>query len=112
MVKLEMLVEGIPDYATDQAKVNYSDIARAVGLDAVRIEEGQDLRDGLVEGLSRPGPTLIEVVTDPNALSMPSNMTSKQVIGFAEAASKKILGGGVGKMIEMARSNLRNIPRP
>jgi pyruvate dehydrogenase (quinone) len=32
--------------------------------------------------------------------------------GFALAASKTVLDGGVGQMVEMARSNLRNIPRP
>jgi len=30
--------------------------------------------------------------------------------GFALAATKIVLNGGVGKMLEMARSNLRNIP--
>jgi pyruvate dehydrogenase (quinone) len=34
------------------------------------------------------------------------------VRGFALAASKTVLNGGVGKMVELARSNLRNIPRP
>ncbi len=30
----------------------------------------------------------------------------------ALAAGKIVLDGGVGKMIEMARANVRNIPRP
>jgi pyruvate dehydrogenase (quinone) len=35
-----------------------------------------------------------------------------QVKGFALAATRTVLDGGVGKMIDLARSNLRNIPRP
>jgi pyruvate dehydrogenase (quinone) len=35
---------------------------------------------------------------------------SRQTRGFALAATKTVLNGGVGRMIEMARSNLRNIP--
>ena len=31
-------------------------------------------------------------------------------MGFALAATKVVLSGGVGRMLEMARSNLRNIP--
>jgi len=30
--------------------------------------------------------------------------------GFALAATKVVLSGGVGRMLEMARSNVRNIP--
>ena len=61
---------------------------------------------------ARKGPVLMEFVTDPNALSMPPSITAEQIKGFALAASKIVLDGGVGKMIELARSNLRNIPRP
>ena len=63
-------------------------------------------------GSARKGPVLMEFVTDPNALSMPPSITAEQIKGFALAASKIVLDGGVGKMIELARSNLRNIPRP
>lgn len=112
MVKLEMLVGGVPDWQTDHAPHDFSAIARAAGIDALRIEDPARVRDGLADGLSRPGPALIEVVTDPNALSMPPNITAAQVKGFALAASKLVVEGGVGRMIDLARSNLRNIPRP
>jgi pyruvate dehydrogenase (quinone) len=51
-------------------------------------------------------------VTDSNALSIPPHITGEQVSGFALAASKVVLDGGVGRMLELARANLRNIPRP
>ena len=58
-----------------------------------------------------PGPALVDLVTDPNALSMPpAHVSAAQVRGFALAATKVVLSGGVGRMLEMARSNLRNIP--
>jgi pyruvate dehydrogenase (quinone) len=34
------------------------------------------------------------------------------VKGFALAAGKLVLDGGVGRMLELARANVRNIPRP
>jgi pyruvate dehydrogenase (quinone) len=43
---------------------------------------------------------------------MPPRVTAAQLKGFALAAGKVVLDGGVGQMIELARSNLRNIPRP
>ncbi|MCW2953579.1 MAG: thiamine pyrophosphate protein domain protein TPP-binding protein [Conexibacter sp.] len=112
MVKLEMLVGGVPDFETDHAPVDFSAIARGAGLDAIRVEDPARVRDALADGLGRPGPVLIEMVTDPNALSMPPTITADQIRGFAIAASKMVIEGGVGRMIDLARSNLRNIPRP
>src|SRR5262245_9627224 len=110
MVKLEMLVTGIPDFGTDHANVNYAAIAEAVGIHSMRIEQPIDVKPGLIEALNQPGPALVDLVTDPNALSIPPHITGTQVAGFALAATKTVLTGGVGKMLEMARSNLRNIP--
>ena len=110
MVKLEMLVSGLPDFGTDHASVNYAAIAKAAGIHAVRIEHPKDVRAGLEDALSHPGPALVDLVTDPNALSIPPHISGAQMAGFALAATKVVLDGGVGRMLEMARSNLRNIP--
>lgn len=53
----------------------------------------------------------MEVVTDPNALSIPPEVTLDQVYGFATAMSRNVLNGGAGEVVRMARSNLRTIPR-
>jgi pyruvate dehydrogenase (quinone) len=112
MVKLEMLVDGLPDHETDHPQVDFSAIAAACGIHAVRVEDPGKIRAALDEALAYPGPALVELVTDPNALSIPPHITGQMVRGFALAASKTVLNGGVGKMAELARSNLRNIPRP
>ncbi|WP_299951690.1 pyruvate dehydrogenase [uncultured Modestobacter sp.] len=112
MVKLEMLVDGIPDFETDHEPTDFAAIAAAVGIPSMRVEDPAAVRDTLAEGLSRPGPVLMEFVTDANALSIPPAITGEQIRGFATSASKMVLGGGVGKMIDLARANLRNVPRP
>ena len=112
MVKLEMLVEGIPDFETDHEPTDFAAIAAAVGIPSMRVEDPAEVRATLAEGLSRPGPVLMEFVTDANALSIPPAITGEQIKGFAMSASKTVLGGGVGKMIDLARANLRNVPRP
>ena len=111
MVKLEMLVEGIPDHETDHEHVDYAAIAQAVGIGSVRITDPKKLRKQLADALATPGPVLIDVVTNPDALSMPPKITAQQIRGFATSATKIVLGGGVGKMVDMAASNVRNIPR-
>ncbi|HET6287445.1 MAG TPA: pyruvate dehydrogenase [Amycolatopsis sp.] len=112
MVKLEMLVDGLPDYQTDHRPVDFAAIAGGAGLRAERVTDPTRLRAALEEALSHDGPALVDVVTDPNALSVPPHITAGQLGGFALAASKVVLEGGVGRMIDLARANLRNIPRP
>jgi pyruvate dehydrogenase (quinone) len=83
-----------------------------VGIPSLRVEDPRDVRAALEKGLADRGPALMEFVTDPNALSIPPAITAEQIRGFALSASRTVLGGGVGKMIDLARSNLRNVPRP
>jgi pyruvate dehydrogenase (quinone) len=111
MVKLEMLVDGYPDFETDHKPVNYAAIAQAVGIEGIRVEDPHEVRSALGEALRQPGPVLVDLVTDPNALSIPAHITLEEVRGLALAESKIVLGGGVGRMLDLARSNLRNIPR-
>lgn len=108
MVKLEMLTEGLPDHGTDHDPIDYAMIAAGVGIPSVRIERPEELRPGLERALAAEGPILVDVVTDPNALSMPPHVSAQQIRGFAMAAGKTVLGGGVGRMVDLARANLRN----
>jgi len=111
MVKLEMLVNGLPDFQTDVPDTNYADIARAIGFHAERVEDASRLEDAYREAFAAPGPALVEVITDPNALSLPPAITGGQVIGFATAMSKIVLNRGIAEAFSMATSNMRNIPR-
>ena len=111
MVKLEMLVNGLPDYGTDVHDVNYAEVASAIGFHGERVTEPSRLREALQEAFAYNGPALIEVMTDPNALSLPPEIRSGQVIGFATAMSKIDLNRGAGEAVAMATSNMRNIPR-
>lgn len=112
MVRLEMLVDGLPFFGTDVNDVNYADIATACGIHSVRITDPAQLRQQMAEALAHPGPVLIDVVTDPDALSIPPHITFDMLLGFSKAATKTVFDGGVGAMLSLAESNLRNIPKP
>jgi len=112
MVRLEMMVAGDPPFETDHDKVDFAAIARAVGFYTVRVEQPQDVRDGMKAVLSHDGPALLDVVTDPNALELPPHLTIAEAKGFALSMGRTVLAGGVGNILELARTNLRNIPRP
>ncbi|WP_318206245.1 MULTISPECIES: pyruvate dehydrogenase [unclassified Streptomyces] len=112
MVELEMLVSGLPSYGTTNKNPDFAAIARAAGAYGVRVEKPKHLASALKDAFAHKGPALVDVVTDPNALSIPPKIRADMVTGFALSASKIVLDGGVGRMVQMARSNLRNVPRP
>lgn len=112
MVELEMLVAGLPSYGTGTQNPDFAAVARAAGAYGERVEKPKQVRDALRNAFDHDGPALVDIVTDPNALSIPPKIKAEMVTGFALSASRMVLDGGVGRMVQMARSNLRNIPRP
>ncbi|MFI2506518.1 pyruvate dehydrogenase [Streptomyces sp. NPDC018972] len=112
MVELEMLVAGLPSHGTAMRNPDFAAVARACGAHGVRVEKPKELAGALKSAFRHKGPALVDVVTDPNALSIPPRISKEMVTGFALSASKIVLDGGVGRMLQMARSNLRNVPRP
>ncbi|MFG2113849.1 pyruvate dehydrogenase [Streptomyces sp. NPDC048718] len=112
MVELEMLVSGMPSYGTTNKNPDFAAVARACGAYGVRVEKPKQLAGALKGAFAHRGPALVDVVTDPNALSIPPKISTDMVTGFALSAGKIVLDGGVGRMVQMARSNLRNVPRP
>ncbi|MGU3291689.1 pyruvate dehydrogenase [Williamsia sp. M5A3_1d] len=112
MVKAEMLVDGLADFGVDVAPVDYAAIADAAGIHGRRVTEPGDIAAAMSEAFAHDGPALVQLVTDPLALSVPPKLTGTQLKGFALAMSKVVLNGGMGEAVKMAKSNLRNVPRP
>ncbi|MCU1584384.1 MAG: pyruvate dehydrogenase [Microbacteriaceae bacterium] len=110
LVKLEMFVDGYPDFGVDVPSVDYAAVANALGIFAQRVEDPQELRGALERAFAHNGPALVDVVTDPLALSLPAAISLDQVKGFSLAMSKLVLNGGVGEAVQMVRSNIRHVP--
>jgi pyruvate dehydrogenase (quinone) len=109
MVKLEMEVAGLRDWQTDLKNPNFATLAEAIGIRGVRIEDPADLRAGLKRALENSGPALIDVVTDPNALSMPPHITADQVEGFGVAMMKLVLSGQIDEVVDTVDANIRQV---
>jgi pyruvate dehydrogenase (quinone) len=108
MVKLEMETAGMPDYQTDLKNPNFAKVAEAMGIMGVRIENPADVTSGLKKALQHSGPALIDVVTDPNALSIPSHADRSQAVGFALAMGKMILSGNIEEVVATIEGNIRH----
>ena len=109
MVKLEMETAGMPDYQTDLKNPNFAKVAEAIGMMGVRIENPADLASGFKKALEHKGPALIDVVTDPNALSIPSHADRSQAVGFALALGKMVLAGNLDEVVDTVKGNIRHI---
>ncbi|MFY9841978.1 MAG: pyruvate dehydrogenase [Terriglobales bacterium] len=109
MVKLEMEVAGLPDYQTDLKNPNFAKLAEAIGMMGVRIEKAADVSSGLKKAFAHSGPALIDVVTDPNAVSLPSHISADQVVGFGLTMGKLILSGRIDEVVDTIEANIRHI---
>jgi pyruvate dehydrogenase (quinone) len=110
MVKLEMETAGMPDFQTDLKNPNFAKMAEAIGIMGVRIENPADLESGIKKALAQSGPALIDVVTDANALSIPSHADRSQAVGFALAMGKMVLSGNIEEVVATIEGNIRHTP--
>lgn len=108
-VELEMKAAGIVTFATDLDNPSFAEVARAVGLHGVRVEKPSELEGGLEDALAHPGPALIEVMTAPQELSIPPNITLDQMRGFTLYAARSIFSGNGDEVLQLAKTNLRQL---
>ena len=108
-VELEMKAAGIVNYATDLENPSFAELARAIGLHGVRVERAGDLDVALNGVFAHDGPAVVEVLTARQELSMPPKLTLEQMKGFTLYATRTILSGRGDEIVELARTNIRDI---
>jgi len=108
-VELEMKAAGIVTYSTDLDNPDFAGIARAIGLFGARVEKAGELEDALRAAFSHDGPALVDVRTDRYELSLPPKLAYGQIKGFTLYATRTILSGEGTELIELAKSNLRDL---
>jgi pyruvate dehydrogenase (quinone) len=110
-VELEMKAAGIVNYATELDNPDFAGIARAVGLFGATVERADELEGALQAAFAHDGPALVDVRTARQELSLPPKITREQAKGFALYATRTILSGGADEIIELAKTNLRELGR-
>ncbi|MBK0419001.1 ubiquinone-dependent pyruvate dehydrogenase [Leucobacter sp. CSA1] len=108
-VELEMKAAGFVNYGTGLKNPDLSAVARAVGLHAAQVRDSSELEPALREALEHPGPALVEVMTDRQELSMPPSISAEQMKGFTLYALRTVLSGRGDEVLDLARTNLRQI---
>jgi pyruvate dehydrogenase (quinone) len=108
-VDLEMKAAGIVNFATDLDNPNFAEVARAIGLHGVRVERPDELDEALRDAFAHNGPAVIDIVTAREELSMPPKLTFEQIKGFTLYATRTILSGRADEIVELAKTNIRDL---
>lgn len=91
MVKLEQEQGGLPEFGTPLDNPDLAKVAHAMGLTAIQITDPEELEESVRQGLDTPGPVLIDVLTNPDEISVPPKVSGAQAWGFAIAKSKEFI---------------------
>ncbi|TYL45687.1 pyruvate oxidase [Nocardioides sp. BGMRC 2183] len=91
MVKLEMEQVGMPEFGTVLHNPDLAAVARSLGLHGVRVTDPAAVDGEVAAALTHPGPVLLDIVTNPDEVSLPPQPTLQQGWGFAIAKAKEFL---------------------
>ncbi|WP_007513863.1 ubiquinone-dependent pyruvate dehydrogenase [Pseudofrankia saprophytica] len=108
-VELEMKAGGIVTYGTELDNPDFAGIARAAGLFGARVESASELEEALAAAFAHDGPALVDVHTARHELALPPKLTYGQMKGFTLYATRTIVSGGGDELVELARTNLRDL---
>jgi pyruvate dehydrogenase (quinone) len=108
-VELEMKADGIVNYGTDLDNPDFAEIARAVGLFGVRVEQPRELDDALRAAFAHPGPAVVDVVTARQELALPPKISFEEARGFTLWATRSVLSGDGNAVLQVAKTNLRQL---
>ncbi|ANS74226.1 pyruvate dehydrogenase [Paenibacillus yonginensis] len=105
-VELEMKAAGFLESGTELVNPNFAEVAQAIGLAGIRVEDPAELEEALTRAFAEEGPVLVDVVVNRQELSMPPNITFKQAQGFGLWMMKAVLSGRGDELVELAKTNL------
>jgi pyruvate dehydrogenase (quinone) len=81
-------------------------MAKAMGIEGVRVEAPRDLPAAVREVLQHNGPALLDVVSARQELVMPPVKTFDEAHKFGMFMLKAVLDGRAGQLIDLAKVNL------
>jgi pyruvate dehydrogenase (quinone) len=110
-VELEMKADGIVNYGTDLENPDFAAVARAVGIHGIRVDKPRQLEDALRDAFAHPGPALVDVRTLRQEVAIPPRIALHEAAGFTLWATRTVLNGDASAVLEVARTNLRQLAR-
>jgi pyruvate dehydrogenase (quinone) len=109
MVRLEQMVGGYPFWGTEMHNPDFSAVAKAIGFHAERVERNADIAVAIERAFAHPGPALLDITTDPNAMSAPPKATYEEARGFALAMTRMVMDHRGDQVLDLVEDNIRGM---
>ena len=90
MVKLEQEQGGLPEFGTVLHNPDLAAVARAIGLHGVRVSDPDDVDDAVRDAFARPGPVLLDVLTNPDEISLPAQADARPGLGLRDRQAVRV----------------------
>ncbi|WP_306232239.1 ubiquinone-dependent pyruvate dehydrogenase [Agrococcus beijingensis] len=108
-VDLEMKAAGLMPFATELENPDFAAVAEAMGIKGIRVEDSDGVDAALTEAFAHDGPALVDVVCDSLELTIPPTIAFEQAKGFALYAIRTVLSGRGDELLDLARTNWRQL---
>jgi pyruvate dehydrogenase (quinone) len=105
-IELEQKSTGFLEFGTELKNPNFAAMAQAVGVHGIRLENPNEVDDGIAAALAHDGPVLVDAVVNRTELAMPPSITVEMAKGFTLYMVKAVMSGRGDEIIDLARSNL------
>ncbi len=105
-VDIEFQEAGLVPFGTELWTPNFAEVAKAIGIGSVRIEDPHDVRSKLAEALAMPGPVLIDAVVEKHALAVPPVVTPSMAAKFGFSEIRQVLHGKGENVFDNIKDNL------
>ncbi|MFL6305730.1 MAG: ubiquinone-dependent pyruvate dehydrogenase [Candidatus Sulfotelmatobacter sp.] len=105
-IELEQKSTGFLEFGTDFKNPNFAAMAEAAGVRGIRLENPNEVDDGIAAGLAHDGPVLVDAVVNRTELAMPPSITLEMAKGFTLYMVKAVMSGRGDEIVDLARSNL------
>jgi len=105
-VELEMKAAGLLTSGTTLDNPDFAQMARAIGIHGVRVEDPGELPEAVRGALAYDGPALLDVVVNRQELAMPPTITLEQAKGFTLFMAKAVISGRGDEVLDLAKTNL------
>jgi pyruvate dehydrogenase (quinone) len=105
-VELEMKAAGLLEHGTTLDNPNFANMADAIGIRGIRVEDPADVPGAIKTALAHEGPVLVDVIVNRQELSMPPKIEFDQAKGFSLYMLKAVLNGRGNEIIDLAVTNL------
>jgi pyruvate dehydrogenase (quinone) len=105
-VELEMKAAGLLPSGTTLDNPDFAQMARAIGIHGVRVEDPGQLPEAVQGALAHDGPALLDVVVNRQELAMPPTITLEQAKGFTLYMARAVISGRGDEVLDLAKTNL------